>query len=767
VNTGDAQTESSRQLWLVPDEGRTHRGPVADVALRFRAPHPYSYAVPDDLAPRVRPGVWVRVPYGRGGRLVEGVCLRVDERVWTQTQKPIAEVLSAEPVLTPALIELGLWIGEYYGCPPGMTLAALVPSAARQTRRRRVVYLRATGQSPESELTPKRQALWDLLRETPLPRSEALERAGVGASVADALCAMGLLEVVTEHEEVPPDVAAPSTGPRPPCPEDAFTLNDGQQAALDRINQATQTEDLFRVLLLFGVPGSGKTEVYVRAIREVIARGRQAILLVPEIALATQIIQRLARRFDRVAILHGWLSTSDRRATWHAIAAGGVDVVIGTRSAVFAPCPNLGLIVVDEEQDSSYKNLAAPYYHARDAAIKRAQNVRVVCVLGSATPSLETWHSAQTLGHFELLRLPGRVAGARLPDVRLVEMGRRELGQTTTILSPELQQHLVETLAAGEQAILLHNRRGYALHLRCTACGLIIACPRCRAHLVFHHADNTMRCHRCGVREPVPPRCPDSTCGRPLERRGLAIQRLEEELTRLVPEARLLRVDRDTMRRRGSYEEALARFEAGDADLLLGTQMVAKGLDFPRVRLVGVIDADAAPWLTRDFRSAEHVFQLVMQVVGRAGRHEGRSLAVVQSAGVPEMRSAIRWAIRMDYEHFAAELLTTRRRFQCPPFTRLLRIVLADARPGRVREEACRLATELTGVAGRLRAGLSVREAAPCAIGRLREMARWEIVVQGPRDDSIQRFLRTVLSEKTLTARVQRLTVDVDPVDML
>ena len=278
-----------------------------------------------------------------------------------------------------------------------------------------------------------------------------------------------------------------------------------------------------------------------------------------------------------------------------------MDVVIGTRSAVFAPRPRLGLIVVDEEQDSSFKSLSSPLLHARDVAIKRAQLERVPIVLGSATPALETWHNAQTLPHYHLLHLPQRVGSAELPQTCIVQTGPRELGQTTTLLSPELLACLTETLAAGDQALLLHNRRGYAVHLRCTHCGLTVRCTGCGGMLVYHQPDNQARCHRCGKSEPAPQKCLDQTCGGRLERVRLAIQRLEEELRRNFPTARLLRLDRDTMRRREDYAAALQSFEAGQADIMLGTQMVAKGLDFPRVRLVGVIDADAILWMP-DFR---------------------------------------------------------------------------------------------------------------------------------------------------------------------
>ena len=556
----------------------------------------------------------------------------------------------------------------------------------------------------------------------------------------------------------------PEEPPPAACPEDAFALTAGQREAGEQIRAALADAEPFRVFVLFGVPGSGKTEVYVRAMREVISTGRQAMLLIPEIALATQVVERLTRRFQRVAVLHSQLSARARQSTLTAIAAGEVDVVIGTRSAVFAPCPRLGLIVVDEEQEGSFKNLAAPYYHARDVAIKRGQIEGVPVLLGSATPSLETWYNAQQRPHYRLLRLPERVPGARLPEVRVAEVDAETEEPATGLLRADLRAELAETLAAGQQAILLHNRRGYAVYLRCAKCGLMVRCARCAGHLVYHQSERVLKCHRCGVRSAIPSRCLDDTCGGRLERTGSAIQRLEEELRRDFPAARLLRLDSDTMRRRDDYRIALQCFEAGDADILLGTQMVAKGLDFPGVRLVGVVEADAALSLP-DFRAAERVFQLIVQVVGRAGRREGASLAVVQTGDRPA--SVIGHALRLNYEAFAAEELGYRRRLFYPPAARLVRLVCSDQRPHRAREEAERVAAALRERAARIHAQLRVNPVEACLVKQRRELLRYQILIRGPRSPSVQTLLHEALDEKLLLPRVERFTIDVDPLDLL
>ncbi len=736
------------------------------MAVNAPATRLYSYAVPDALADATHPGALLRVPFGRGRRTVEGLCVRVTPQAWDHTRRAVVEAQAGPPWLSPTLVELGLWVSDYYVCSPWRTFAALLPASVRQPRLRNVTYLRVTGATPDRKLTTRQAGLLAAVGTGEIEQATALRQAGVRAGTLRTLRQQGLVECTVRREPAPPraaESAAQADSAPAECHEDRFALTPGQQAALERVCGALGDAGRFRVFLLFGVPGSGKTEVYVRAMRAVAQAGRQAILLIPEIALATQIVDRLARRFSRVAVLHSQLPVRVRRDTLAAIAGGQIDVVIGTRTAVFAPCPRLGLIVVDEEQEGSFKNLAAPFYHARDVAIKRGQIEHVPVVLGSATPALETWQNAQKRAHFELLRLPQRVPGARLPEVGQIHGGDRETASSSALLSPDLQMQIQHTLQAKQQCILLHNRRGYAVYLRCTRCGLAVRCERCGSHLVYHQSEGRLKCHRCGLQAPVRDRCLDDSCGGRLERTGLAIQRLEEELRRLFPEARLLRLDSDTMRRREDYRAALQGFEAGAADIMLGTQMVAKGLDFPCVRLVGVIDADATLALP-DFRAGERVFQLIVQVVGRAGRREGASLALVQTTQRPA--PVIVHALRLDYEAFAKSELDARRRFGYPPFTRLARLVCADARPGRARAAAERLAEGLRTQAGRIHAALRIDPAEPCVVPRLREMFRWQVLVRGPRDTSVQRLLHQAAAEKQLAPQVQRFTVDVDPLDL-
>lgn len=750
-----------RQLWLVTQSGQRGRHTVAEVAINQPVSSTRSYAVPAELVDVVRPGARVRVPYGRGSTVCDGICLRVTEGAWDHTRPPIIDAQPGAEWARPDLVELGEWISQYYVASPWKTFATIWPRALHAGGGRKVRMLQRTAATPDGRITPQQQALLDALREAPVERRAALDAAGVSDSVLRGLIRRGLVEQ-EERREQPAVGGGTTAGELPHSPEDDYELTPGQAAALERIRTSVDAGDTFGVYLLYGVPGSGKTEVYVRVMRSVVAGGRQAIMLIPEIALTTQLIERLERRFARVGVLHSALTERARRETLSAIASGEVDVVIGTRTAVFAPCPRLGLIVVDEEQEGSFKNLAAPYYHARDVAIKRGQLLSIPVVLGSGTPALESWENAHSRAHFELLRLPERVPGAELPQVRAVQLDAAEedAGQ---VLSTELRRRLRETVEAGHQAILLHNRRGYAVHLRCRRCRTPVVCERCGVHVVYHRAEDQVKCHRCGWQGAVPKRCLDSTCDGEIERMGLAIQRLEEDLRATLPSARLLRLDSDTMRRRDDYEAALRGFESGAADILIGTQMVAKGLDFPGVRLVGVIDADAALTLP-DFRAAERVFQLVVQVVGRAGRRAGASLALVQSQGVPPV---LRDALGLDYEPFAERELTSRRKFFYPPYARLVRVVCADERPGRARVVAEEVAQKLEALAGRVHAGLRVGRATPCVIPQLRELHRYEVLIRGPRGGSVQQLLQVARDERVLRGGVRRWMVDVDPIDLL
>ncbi|MGB9626534.1 MAG: replication restart helicase PriA, partial [Phycisphaerae bacterium] len=521
----------------------------------------------------------------------------------------------------------------------------------------------------------------------------------------------------------------------------------------------------FRVGLLFGVSGSGKTEVYVRCIRRAIEAGRQAILLVPEIALTAQTTHRLAARFRDVVVLHSGLSDAQRSLIWSEVARGKKKVIIGTRSAVFAPCPNLGLIVVDEEQEPSFKNQQSPRFHTRDVAIKRAQLESVPIVLGSATPSLETWANCSRLPHYELLRLPHRVAGLPLPKVDVVDMQvEHRARKGIHLMSRLMEQLLGETLQRGEQAVLLLNRRGYASFLFCPSCEQRIVCPNCRTNMIFHKTTGMAQCHYCRACFPVPSRCPNETCRHTLVRFGMGTQRVEEELASKFPQARVRRVDSDTMERAAQYEEIITAFERRELDVLVGTQMIAKGLDFPFVSFVGVISADTALSIP-DFRAAERTFQLVTQVAGRAGRAGTAGRVVVQTF-VTEVH-ALKHAVDHDYESFAAAELRSRQKLRLPPYGRLVRLVLADGRESRVRAAADAMAAYVRDYARARDMAIDCWGPNVCPLARIRNLYRYEVLLRADSAGVLNTAMQRLRHDPAFLPKVRQFIIDVDPIALL
>jgi primosomal protein N' (replication factor Y) len=755
------QRPGQPELFGPPASGEPALQHVALVALTAPIDRPYSYAVPDALLDRLQPGMRVTVPFGRGDRPTIGFCIERAEQRWTGKLKPILKLLDDRPLLSPALLELGRWLSRYYVCPLGRTLLAMVPTGVREgagRHQRRVARFVAEPEDGQ-RLTAAQSGVIELLRDRgPMLVREVRSTVGCSDSPIRTLADRGVITIDTTIDwPIPLPSAFTPREPR-------FELTDDQQAALARFAEVRE-QGGFRALLLFGVTGSGKSEVYVRAMRQVLDAGRQAILLVPEIALTTQTVDRFADRFGRVAVLHSHLTDAERARAWSSIAAGDYPVVIGTRSAVFAPTPRLGLIVVDEEQEPSYKNQQSPRFHTRDAAIKRAQLEDVPILLGSATPSLESWHNAHTLGHFELLRLPKRVLNLPLPAATLVDLrGEHRQRKGIHLLSLELEAALAEVLAENKQALLLLNRRGYANYLFCPSCQTPIHCPQCKTNMVFHRTTGQVRCHRCAARMPVPIYCGQCPGQHKLVRFGMGTQRVEEELRHKFPAARVVRVDSDTMKRADQYRRILRDFEAGRYDVIVGTQMVAKGLDFPFVWLVGIVLADSALAIP-DFRASERTFQLVTQVAGRAGRRDVPGRVIVQSldASVPP----IRWAVAQDYEHFANVELVLRRRVGFPPFGRLCRLILADPRDTRARQEAGVLADEVRRVVAELKVPVQVFGPDRCPLSRERNRYRYQILLQAKSAADQLTLMDRLRGEKKLTARTRTLIVDADPVDLL
>lgn len=533
-----------------------------------------------------------------------------------------------------------------------------------------------------------------------------------------------------------------------------FSLT-GEQAQVLKEVRGSLSRGAFKSFLLYGITGSGKTEIYIRSIREAISLGKRAIVLVPEISLTPQTVSILQSRFGgSVGVLHSRLSPGERFDMWRKAKAGDYDIVVGARSAIFAPLQNLGLIIVDEEHETSYKqDEPDPRYSGRDVALVRAKFEKAICILGSATPSLESFHNARR-GKSTLVSLPSRVEGRGLPPVRVVDMK----GSPNEIFSQILLERMEERLRKGEQTILFLNRRGFSNFLFCRDCGFVFKCQDCSVSLTHHTREGILLCHYCGFRMLPPDECPECG-GRKVTSRGVGTERVEKELGAIFPQIRVARMDLDTTSRKGAHQRIFYSFRRGEADILLGTQMVAKGFDIPKVTLVGVISADTALNLP-DFRAAERTFQLLTQVAGRTGRGELGGEVVIQTYSPDHY--AIQLAKKQDYLGFYEKEIRERKELNYPPFSRLGRVVFSSPVEEETRREAHRFASEL---ARRTIGRVQILGPAPAPISKVKGSYRWQILLKGKEGTSVQRVVRGALAVRG-TAKV-RTTVTVDPVDMM
>jgi primosomal protein N' (replication factor Y) len=639
-----------------------------------------------------------------------------------------------------------------------IALTTPLKGSADASRSVRVAMLTAQGHEDPADVSKlgarQLQAL-DLLRAAPdgLSLSDLADEDIPGESIT-RLAKLGLVTIERRRVERDPFETAATKIARAPVVD----LTDEQQAAVD-VLKARADAAKYHVALLHGVTGSGKTEIYLRLARAVRESGKGVLLMVPEIALTPQAAAIFRAAFgDRVAIQHSALSDGERYDQWQRIRRGDVDVVVGTRSAIFTPLPNVGLIVVDEEHDGSYKQEESPRYHGRDVAVVRGRAAEALVVLGSATPSLESYHNAQN-GRYELIALKKRVLDRPLAQVRIVDMREEYAAEgPDVILSSPLRDALTDRIEKGEQAIVLLNRRGFATVVFCRQCGETLECPNCSVSLTVHKAAARARCHYCNFARPLPKVC--GKCAGPyLEQMGFGTERVEAEVKALLPQARVGRVDRDTIRRRGAIATLLASFARKEIDVLVGTQMIAKGHDFPSVTLVGVISADVGLGLA-DFRAAERTFQLLTQVAGRAGRGEIAGEAVVQTL-YPNHYS-IRHACRQDYATFYEDELKFRKAMRYPPAVALINVVVK----ARTRQAAVEDAGTIAD--GMRLPGLDawrVLGPAPAPLGRLKGEHRAQLFIKGSRRTAMRKALLTVLDARPELKR--RTVVDVDPMSVL
>jgi len=739
---------------------------VISVAVPVPFLDPLTYRVPEHFGlPAI--GARVRVPVG--SRTVTGCVVEHGTNgAAPDSLKDLVDVLDREPFLPPQVVELCRWVADYYLAGIGDAIGAAMPPGARTKassfKTRRVASLTAHGLAAVQNVAPellteKQRAALDALAAATaaLPLSDLRER-GITADTMGRLAARGLVTMTAEADERDPFERAVLTGY---VRDEARQLTAEQAAAFAQLGELADSGD-FRVALLHGVTGSGKTEIYARLAERVRQHGRQTLLMVPEIALTPSVAALFRHTFgDRVAIQHSALSDGERHDQWHRIRRGDVDVVVGTRSAVFAPLSRVGLIVVDEEHDTSYKQEEAPRYHGRDVAIVRGQRERALVVLGSATPSMETYHHAQN-GKYAHATLTRRVLDRPLAAVRIVNM-REEYADEgpDLVVSRALVAAIDDRLTRREQVLVLLNRRGYATAVFCRQCGDTFECPNCTISLTVHSARNgwRARCHYCNYSTMVPKTC--RKCAAPyLEHAGFGTEKVEAHLRERFPDARIGRVDRDSVRRKGALTSLLSRFAAGELDVLVGTQMIAKGHDFPRVTLVGVISADVGLGLA-DFRAGERTFQLLTQVAGRAGRGERTGEAIIQTL-YPEHYS-IQLACRQDYAAFFERELNYRRSMRYPPTLALVNAVVR----GRSFDEAMQIANELVTrlQAASAASGFVILGPAPAPLVRLRGEHRVQFFLKGTRRADLRQALKTVLAGMADIRR--RVMIDVDPQSVL
>jgi primosomal protein N' (replication factor Y) (superfamily II helicase) len=749
-----------------------------EVALPLPLFQNFTYSVDDGLANPVVVGSRVVVPL-RNGREV-GVCVGLsDVSPLKRKPKSVLEAPDGTPAISKSLLDLCKWMSDYYIVPLGVTLRTVLPAALTgaqdpnpSRKKQRVVKL---GVQIPSLLqrdkvfarSPQQRAVFEVLES--LGNTATLDQLNsqiqFSPSVLKSLEKRGL--VIIDEQEVDRDPFSSRAG----ISQARLKPTTAQQNAIETMASAGKGD----VFLLHGITGSGKTLVYIELLRKIVdERGQTAIVLVPEIALTPQTVDRFRAAFgDRVAVLHSALSEGERYDAWLALKRGDKRIVVGARSAVFAPLENLGAIIVDEEHESSYKQGETPRYHAREVAIVRARNEDAITVLGSATPSLESWANA-TSGKYRLLTLPDRVGGGRLPNVDVIDLRKIPVDYSGmaqggidygAVIREPLHDAIVETMSRGEQSILLLNRRGYSSFIQCIDCGAVATCPHCSITLTHHRNPERLVCHYCLHKENPRPDC--TRCGgRNLKQRGLGTQQVERLLCERFPAARVARMDVDTTSGKWAHTRILDRVAAGEIDILLGTQMIAKGLDFPNVTLVGVVDADVGINLP-DFRASERCFQLLSQVSGRAGRGAKGGRVLIQTR-IPS-HHAVRFAVAHAYSSFVREELLGRVDPQYPPNVRLVNIVFS----GSIEDSTAKLAIHAGEwlrelIATRAGDDVIVVGPAPCPIERIKRRWRWHVLLKSEHPAELTRVSRYFMERFEVPGRAQlRVTLDRDPVALL
>jgi primosomal protein N' (replication factor Y) len=735
------------------------------------------YSVPESLVARVGVGSRVRVPFRDKSALATVVA--IPEQSEAKGIRPIEAVIGQAPVLNERLLELARWIGTYYCCPIEAVMRSVLPQVIRraQVGWKKQLFVQPARDVDQAEFeklrrrAPRQAELLAAISklEKPIRAAALLRQTSLDNHTLRALVKRGLTEL---REEA---VVRDPHGDEQFIATSNLVLNEEQTQALNEVAQALDAPENAGPILLHGVTGSGKTEIYLQVIRAALDRGRTAIVLVPEISLTPQTVERFKGRFaeaqDAVAVLHSHLSEGERHDEWHKIHSGRARIVIGARSAVFAPLKNLGLIVVDEEHETTYKQEEAPRYHARDVAVVRAKIEKCVVVLGSATPSLESYHNATT-GKYRLVTLTQRVDQKQMPLMRVVDLRQeRRKEKKAAILSEKLSQAIADRLEKHEQTILFLNRRGFSTSLLCSNCGEARNCPNCSVALTFHQhsfhggsaspkmISGRLSCHLCGHTAAVPKKCP--TCGQDaLIYYGFGTEKVESTVAQIFPKAVVRRMDADSMTRKNAYRETLRNFRTGKIDILVGTQMIAKGLHFPNVTLVGIINADLALHLP-DFRAGERTFQLLTQVAGRAGRGETAGEVFVQT--YTPFSPSIQFARHHDFAGYFQQELEFRERCDFPPFKHAILVTVRSAHEGRAKLSAETLKRRLSEA---LPKEFILGDATPAPLEKLQGQFRFHILIRGEAIMRLSRLVRETLDKLPFPEDVT-VAVDVDPYQLL
>ena len=726
----------------------------------------YTYAVMPDQQNAVKLGSMVLVPFGRGSRARMGVVLACDAEPESAKLKYLFDVAPASACLTPELLRLVHFLKERTFCTYYEAVKAVIPYGAQYkpavaadgvtpvlqkqlTRHTENSYRLVGGLPPKPKPTAKQLAAVALLGGGPRTLNE-LEDKGISRAVLDNLCAKGVLECSKVNKSI--DLYSSI-----PLKNEPITLTQEQQAAYDALLPKLE-DDAPHSALLYGVTGSGKTLVFLKLIARCLEQGRRALVLVPEISLTPQMILRLKSQFGRrVAVQHSALNHTERLLQWQMIQDGGADIVVGTRSAIFSPLENIGLIIIDEEQEHTYRSESAPRYSAHEVARQRAAESGALLLLASATPSTESFYAAQH-GRTQLVRLTQRYGGNPLPTVQIVDMRAELAAGNPREISLALEDAIRRNLDAGKQTILLLNRRGYQTMAQCEDCREVLKCTKCSVPMVYHKAAHKVLCHYCGSQMEPPTVCP--ACGGKLQYRGFGTQKAEEELAKLFPDARVLRMDQDSTAAKDAHEKLLARFANHEYDIMVGTQMVAKGLDFEDVTLVGVLGIDSLLF-AQGFRAYENVFSLITQVVGRSGRAKDPGFAIIQTTdpGNP----VLNLAAAQDYDAFFEQEIAYRKLGLYPPFCGLCVIGFAGAKEIEVARAAARFAA-LLGQQAAKQPDLPLRVLGPTpgSIEKINDTYRYKLTIKCRNDRRFRDLVRSTLERYEQEKLPSKATVAVD-----